>query len=162
MKKILALVLALAMLVSFAACGSSSAPAADPVKPAEESAPENEPAPAPESSEAESEPEPAPEPAQDDNFISIENDDSHYVVTVNGVKLSYEYSGNEITGLEGYVDCGSAADALLAVSQYVDGSDPTITDVYAKGKYVVIRYTSEAWNGLDVESLKLMNDYLNQ
>lgn len=166
--------MAVLIAMSLAACGGSPASlvpeTGETEKPEvseqqQESKPEQEQA-EPESQAVPEESVPSPEEAAKEaaentlGDIHVESDDSHYVVSINGMKMSYEFSGNDITGCVGYVDCGSAEAALAAVSQYVDGSDPSVKSVYAAGQYVAMVMNESEWEGLTLEALKALYSYL--
>lgn len=82
------------------------------------------------------------------------SDDTHFVMEMNGVILSYEYEDDEVIGGKGYVNAGSEETALIVAQQYDVSTDETIASVATEGIYVVITFTEKAYEGLTVSALE--------
>lgn len=80
------------------------------------------------------------------------SDGSHYVILVGGIFLSYEFSGDTITGLKGYVDVGSAELAAETKDSYVD-DDPDVESVDTDGSWIILTYKPSGYESLTVSSL---------
>lgn len=86
--------------------------------------------------------------------IRLTSDDTHFVMEMNGVILSYEYEDDDVIGCKGYVNAGSEETALLVAQQYDVSTDDTISSVTTQGIYVVITFTEKAYAGLTVSALE--------
>ena len=86
--------------------------------------------------------------------IRLVSDDTHFVMEMNGVILSYEYEDDDVIGCKGYVNAGSEETALLVAQQYDVSTDDTISSVTTQGIYVVITFTEKAYAGLTVSALE--------
>ena len=86
--------------------------------------------------------------------IRLVSDDTHFVMEMNGVILSYEYEDDDVIGCKGYVNAGSEETALLVPQQYDVSTDDTISSVTTQGIYVVITFTEKAYAGLTVSALE--------
>lgn len=92
-----------------------------------------------------------PEVSEDLHLVS---DDTHFVMEMAGVILSYEYEDDEVIGCKGYVNAGSAETAEIVAQQYDTSTDATIESVTTQGTYVVLTFTEKAYDGLTVSALE--------
>ena len=92
-----------------------------------------------------------PEVSEDLHLVS---DDTHFVMEMAGVILSYEYEDDEVIGCKGYVNAGSEETASIVAQQYDTSTDATIESVTTQGIYVVLTFTEKAYDGLTVSALE--------
>lgn len=156
MKKFLALILALVMMLSLVACGAAKedAGAANDEPQQEETAAQDNEDTMPQQQEGT---EPATD-GEDDYTFDVKEDDHTVVITTDSIIMVFTHDGEKVTGYTGYVDCGSAADAKARVAQLKDAGDTFydqegIKSVTAKGKYAVVEYTEKAFAVTTYEDL---------
>lgn len=85
--------------------------------------------------------------------LGIYSDDTHFVMDMYGVLMSYEHDGDTITGCTGYIDAQSEEAAEYAEEGYV-ATDPTIESVTHKGSIVIITYNEDAYKTLTLSALE--------
>lgn len=82
----------------------------------------------------------------------VVSDDTHFVIELSGVLLSYELDGDKVIGLKGYIDSGSEEIAKAALSQYE--ADSSITNVEVDGTWVIITYGESQYSTTTLKSLE--------
>lgn len=163
MKKFLAFLLALVMVLSLAACGASKEDAQDAEdQQQEETTTQDTEAVTPQQQDTE----PATD-SDDDYTFDVQEDDHTVVVTTDSVIMVFTHDGTNITGYTGYVDCGNAADAKARVAQVKAAgeayfNDEGIKSITAKGKYAVIEYTEKAFAVTTYEELHSLVEMYKQ
>lgn len=82
----------------------------------------------------------------------VVSDDTHFVIDIAGVLLSYEHDGDKVTGLKGYVDAGNetVADAVIAEYQ----KDESITKVEQDGTWIIITYDASKYESYTLKTLE--------
>ena len=95
------------------------------------------------------------DPVASDGKVYLVSDDSHYVLDMGNLYLCYFHDGETINGCEAYADLGDAETAAKSVEEYLktEEVDEMVAGVEARGQYMVVIYTSDAWNGVTLEAL---------
>lgn len=163
MKKFLAFLLALVMVLSLVACGASKEDTQDAEDQQQEETTTQD---AADTTPQQQDTEPAAD-SDDDYTFDIKEDDHTVVITTDSVIMVFTHDGTNITGYTGYVDCGSAADAKERVAQVKAAgetyfNDEGIKSVTAKGKYAVIEYTEKAFAVTTYEELHELTEMYKQ
>lgn len=160
MKKILALLLALLMILSLAACSSKDEPSNDDKTPTVIE--ETEDADDAEADPDEIESEDADVEVGDDFELNIKEDDQKIIWEVENTTIVYYHDGQDVTGYEAYIETSSAADAKVAIDVYQKNAeqDDTIDEVSRKGKYIYIKYNKSGFEYVTYDELKETSDML--
>lgn len=84
---------------------------------------------------------------------NIKSDDSHFVMEMLGVTMVYEYEGDKIISLYGFINAGSEEMANESKEAYEDG-DESVDSVEVAGSYIIIHYNEKAYKDLSLTSLE--------
>ena len=166
MKKFLALILALLMVLSLAACGASKEDTQDAESSQQEES-SSQTAAGSSSEQTQEDPDPVAEDnGADDYQFDVKEDDHTVVISTDSVIMVFTHDGENVTGYTGYVDCGSAAAAKAKVDEVNNAAafkeEEGIKSVTAKGKYAVIEYTQEAFAVTTYEELHELAELYGQ
>ena len=165
MKKFLAMLLALVMVLSLAACGNKTDAVDD--RNDTPAVVDND-----NSSKEQQDNEDKDDIEDKDDADSEDNVDIDVNVKDNGNKIEwqignityiYTHDGEKVTGYEARMDMGDvdSAKAVIAAYKLNAEEDDTIDDISRDGQYIVIKYNESGFEYTSYEDLKSASDMLN-